>query len=796
MRTLTNKSKIVFLSTYPPTQCGIATFTEDTVNAINKSYNKSISCEICEITFKGDAAPDSAYHIPSKDKAAYKRVASEINRDPDVKLVHIQHEFGLFGGQYGDYLLDFLDELNKPVAYTFHSVIPNPDNNLKAIVKLLCSYSQAIFVMTNKSKNILMDDYGISEEHIAFVPHGTHLVDYESTDQAKKKFQLEDRLVLSTFGLLGEGKSIETGLKALPKIVEKFPNVLYLVLGKTHPNTIVDNLDVYRNSLEAIVAELNLENNVRFVNEYLEVDQLLDYLKATDVYLFTSKDPNQAVSGTFSYAMSCSCPIVASKIPHTLESLTSDIGILADIQNEDQFAEATLKLLGDAELRAHMAVNAYAKTTQTSWENTAIKHINVYQRIAQGLNQNKITYPEIKMDHLRAMTTDIGMIQFCKISEPDLTTGYTLDDNARALITMCKHFKLTADRSDIAYMNTYVNFIERCQLSNGDFINYVDQYNVVEPRNEDENLEDSNGRAIWALGYIQTLRDENLPASLIYKANACLEKALISVDKLSSPRAMAFAIKGLYYMYNSVPSARAVQLIDILSERLKNMYSHTSTANWNWFEDKLTYANSILPEALLLSSQITGKETSQQVALESMEFLISKMFVDGKFKIISNKGWHSKGAIPHQYGEQPIEASYMMHALDLFYKTFGNPAHKKYMKQAFDWFLGDNHLNHIMFNPITGGCYDGLEKENVNLNQGAESTICYLSARLLIETYTSRGIEALRSNANEHATENVSLIIMKEFLNNRRKEEEAQKEKYSFMSTPPNLLGSSKLKKA
>ncbi len=796
MRTLTNKSKIVFLSTYPPTQCGIATFTEDTVNAINKSYNKSISCEICEITFKGDASPESAYHIPSKDKAAYKKVASEINSDPDVKLVHIQHEFGLFGGQYGDYLLDFLDELKKPVAYTFHSVIPNPNEELKAIVQLLCSYSQAIFVMTNKSKAILMDDYGIAEEHIAYVPHGTHLVDYESTSQAKKKFNLEDRLVLSTFGLLGEGKSIETGLKALPKIIEKFPNVLYLVLGKTHPNTIIDKVDVYRNSLEAIVADLKLENNVRFVNEYLEVDQLLDYLKATDVYLFTSKDPNQAVSGTFSYAMSCSCPIVASKIPHTLESLTSDIGILADIQNEEQFADATLKLLSDADLRAHMAINAYAKTTQTSWENTAIKHIKVYQSIAQGLTENKITYPEIKMDHLKAMTTNIGMIQFCKISEPDLSTGYTLDDNARALITMCKHFKLTADRSDVDYMTTYVNFIERCQLDTGAFINYVDQYNEVEPRNNDENLEDSNGRAIWALGYLQTLRDDNLPASLIYKANACLEKAITSAQQLHSPRAMAFAIKGLYYMYNAMPSASAMQLIDILTERLKDSYAKTSTDKWNWFENKLTYANSILPEALLLSSKITGKESSLHIAEESMEFLISKMFVDGKFKIISNKGWHSKGAIPHQYGEQPIEASYMMHALDLFYKTFGNPMHKKYMKQAFDWFLGDNHLNHIMYNPITGGCYDGLEKDNVNLNQGAESTICYLSARLLIESYTSKGAEALRSKKAAHATENASLIVMKEFLNNKRKKEELRKTNYDLNNQSTAVKTVSKLKKA
>ena len=770
MKTLSKNSKIVFLSTFPPTHCGIATFTEDTINAINKIYGKSIISEVCEITISGEASASSTYHLPSKEKEAYVKVASQINSDPDVKLVHIQHEFGLFGGQYGDYILDFLKELKKPVAYTFHTVLPNPNPDLKAVVQLLCSYSKAIFVMTNKSKSILIEDYNILVDDISLVPHGTHLVDYETTEKAKKKFDFEDRIVLSTFGLLGEGKSIETGLRALPKIVEKFPNVLYLILGKTHPNTIINNVDVYRNSLEAIVAELNLENNVRFVNEYLEVNQLLDYLKATDVYLFTSKDPNQAVSGTFSYAMSCSCPIVASKIPHTMESLTSDVGILADIQNVEQFADATLKLLSDSSLRDAMSINAYAKTTKTSWENTAIKHINVYQKIAEGLSDIKISYPKIKMDHQKTMTTEMGMIQFSKISEPDLDSGYTLDDNARALITICKHYQLSGDRSDIPYMNTYLNFISRCQLENGTFINYVDKNNTVEDRNSNENLDDSNGRAIWALGYFLRLSGKTIPYDMTHKANSSLNLAMNCVSEMHSPRAIGFAIKGFYHAYNVVPTENLKNKIIFLSHKLQAMYEHTSSANWNWFEDKLTYANSILPEALLLSFLITGEERTKEIAVESMDFLISKMFIDGRFKIISNNGWHEKGAIPHNYGEQPIEASYMMHALDIFYRALGKSEYKKYLKKAFNWFLGDNHLNHIMYNPITGGCYDGLEKENVNLNQGAESTLCYLSARLLIETYTSRakGNKLFKAKTDEHY--HFSLSNLKESNTNDCKE--------------------------
>lgn len=739
MESLGNKSKIVFMSTYPPTKCGIATFTEDTVNAINKTYGESIRCVLCELTFEGNANPNSEYHLPSKNREAYTEVAIEINRDSAVKLVHIQHEFGLFGGQYGDYLIDFLNEIEKPIAYTFHSVIPNPDEKLKSIVQVLCSFSNAIFVMTNNSKNILIQEYNIEEHKVVYVPHGTHLVDYESTDKAKKKLQLADRIILSTFGLIGEGKNIETGLKALPQIIEKFPNVLYLVIGKTHPNTIVNNLDSYRDSLELMVQDLKLENNVRFINEYLEIQELLEYLKATDIYLFTSKDPNQAVSGTFSYAMSCSCPIVASKIPHTIESLNSDIGILADIGSVDQFAAATLKLLEDANLRAHMALNAYAKTTQTSWENIAIKHIKAYQIVAKDLKEIKITYPAIKMDHQKAMTTNIGMIQFCKVSEPDFDSGYTLDDNARALISICKHFQLTGDLSDIFYMETYMNFIERCQMPNGNFINYVDQYSHIEPRNLTENLDDSNGRAIWALGHLLTLSETTLPSSLIYKANLCIHKALTCAENLSSPRAIGFAIKGLFNLYKVMPSIDVAHIIDDLSEKIKSLYYNSSSSHWNWFEDKLTYANSILPEALLYSFLVTGKDSSKRIALETMDFLISKMFVKGQIKIISNKGWHQKGAIPYQYGEQPIEASYVMHALDLFYKTFEDPSYKKYMKEAFNWFLGNNHLSHIMYNPITGGCYDGLEKYNVNLNQGAESTVCFLSAQLLMRSYISQG---------------------------------------------------------
>lgn len=737
MKTIKPPHKIVFMSTFPPTQCGIATFTDDTVRALLGLNGKSITCEIAEITFKGLPSATSTYHLPSADIIAYERVASEINEDDAVKLVHIQHEFGLFGGSYGSNLFHFLNVNQKPIAYTFHSVIANPNDELKTVVQLLCSYSEAIIVMTEQSKEILIADYSINEKHIFVVPHGTHLVDYEPTQIAKQKLGLSTRLVLSTFGLISEGKSIETGIKAMSTIVKSFPNALYLILGKTHPNTLSDGIDTYRHHLEALVEHESLEENVRFVDEYLDTPTLLDYLKATDVYLFTSKDPNQAVSGTFSYAMSCSCPIVASSIPHTREFLSSDMGVLVPIQDAAQFANAAKRLLADDRLRQQMGLNAYAKTTQSSWENTALKHLNVYQQLVPELSNCKITYPKIKLDHLKRLTTEIGVVQFCKISKPDLSSGYTLDDNARALLLVCNYFELTNDDTMVGYITKYLNFIAFCQLEHGHFINYIKEDCTIEERNYSENLEDANGRALWALGSLLALKTSAIPLSVIEKATQLFDSSLKPLLDYRSPRALAFALKGLCKLHSVTTLTDYTPTIVLLAERLAEYYRKNASATWRWFEHQLTYANAVLPEALLLSYTVTKREDFKEIALESMSFLCSKMFLNDTFKIISNKGWLQKDALPYAFGEQPIEACYMMFALDSFYSQFGDATYKVQLKLAFDWFLGKNHLHHTIYNAVTGGCYDGLERDNVNLNQGAESTICYLLSRLLIEKYSS-----------------------------------------------------------
>ncbi|OXA88915.1 glycosyltransferase [Flavobacterium hercynium] len=735
MKALSNKLKIVFLSTFPPTQCGIATYTQDTIKGITDVFGKSIECEICELVSKPQDNPTQAFTLNTKNRSEYTTVAEEINNDESVKLVHIQHEFGLFGGNYGDHLLDFLNAIKKPVTFTFHSVIQNPNNELKTFVKLLLSYSNSVFVMTNQSEDILVRDYDISKEIITCVPHGTHVVVYELPQKAKEKFEIEDRLVLSTFGLLGEGKNIETGLRALPKIIEKTPNALYLIIGKTHPNLIIDGVDTYRDKLEQMVDELNLRDHVRFINQYLETEELLEYLKATDVYMFTSKDPNQAVSGTFSYAMSCACPIVASKIPHTLEVLTEDSGILVDIGNEDQFAEAAIKLLSDENLREEMGKSSFRKTRASSWENVGIIHINTYKNLFESPSEIKFTYPSIELAHIKRMTTELGIIQFSKISIPDIESGYTLDDNARALVAFCMHYKLTEDKDDLPYILIYLDFIERCQKPKGNFMNYVDQHNREHiEQNAEVNLEDSNARALWALGAVVS-NASILPESISKKASKCLLNALKWAETIQSPRSIGFATKGLYLYHSTTPNLYVAAIINKLNAKLLSNYEIHATQDWKWYENYLTYANGIMPESMLYAYLVTNKPIYKKVALESMEFLSSKMFANDNFKVISNDGWYHKGSEPKEYGEQPIDVSYTIQTLSSFYNAFKMPEHKQQMKTAFNWFLGKNHLNQIMYNPVSGGGYDGLEKTNVNFNQGAESTVCFLTARLIMENF-------------------------------------------------------------
>lgn len=729
--------EILFITSYPPRECGIATYSQDLIQALNKKFKHSFKIKICPLESKNEQhvySEPTQYILNTDHPNAFQNLAAKINDNVAIQIVLIQHEFGLFRKNEADFR-QFLNTILKPVIIAFHTVLPNPNESLKENVQEISGSAHSIIVMTSSSAKILINDYGLTPEKITIIAHGTHLVPHSDKALLKEKYKLTGRNVLSTFGLLSSGKSIETTLDALPNITKENDDVLFLIIGKTHPSVVKEEGEKYRLMLEAKIEALQLQNHVQFINRYLSLSDLLEYLQLTDIYLFTSKDPNQAVSGTFSYAMSCGCPIVSTPIPHACEVLFGESGIIVDFGNVQQLAKEVNLLLLDEQLRKKISTNALHKIAPTVWENAAIAHVLLFGKIAEDKFSLHYKIPEINLDHIKKLTTSFGMIQFSNINQPDINSGYTLDDNARAMVAMCQHFELTKDIADLEYIRIYFDFIKHCMQPEGYFLNYVDENNLFTKQNNTTNLADSNGRAIWALGYLISLGDL-IPQDLVKVAQTTMHTALLNVNKIHSTRAMAFVIKGVYYSNTKNKSAQNIALIKELANRLVQMYRHESDKKWAWFESYLTYGNSILPEALLCAWLATGDVIYKETAKSSFDFLLSKIFRDECINVVSNKGWLHKESefIPLPVGgEQPIDVAYTILALSKFYDAFKEDAYLQKMEIAFSWFLGNNHLKQIIYNPCTGGCYDGLEETNINLNQGAESTVSYLMARLTVK---------------------------------------------------------------
>ena len=729
-------AEILFITSYPPRECGIATYSQDLIYALNNQFSNSFSVKICALE-----AGEENYAYPAEVKyvlktslaAEYDKLVLKINKNNRIKMVVIEHEFGFFSLQEQTFI-QFLYKLSKPVVIVFHTVLPNPGELLKAEVQNIAAACESIVVMTHSSAEILAKAYAVPQQKLSVIAHGTHLVPFLNKKSSKLKLGLKGRKILTTFGLLSSGKGIETTLDALPAIVEKCPEVLFLIIGKTHPEVVKTDGERYRKMLEQKVEANNLQQHVIFVNKYLALPDLLEYLQLTDIYLFTAVDPNQAVSGTFVYAMSCACPIISTPIPHAKELLTRQTGIIIDFRNSQQLADSVNRLLSNEKLRKQMSMNTLQEIVSTAWENSAVAHAMLFGLITGDKIALRYNLPPINLSHMRLMTTDTGIIQFSKTNQPDIETGYTLDDNARALVASAMHFELTGEKKTILDIHKYLGFLKFCQQPDGDFLNYVDKDLKFTGQNKTVNLDDSNGRAIWAAGYLISIADL-LPGEIITEAKKIIDNALLHISKVHSARAMAFITKGLYYAYSATKKPEYLSLITSIADRLVQMYKHESGKRWEWFEGYLTYANSTLPEALLCAWLLTGENKYRGIAISSFNFLLSKTFNENGIEVISNKSWLQKGQEPAQFGEQPIDVAYTIMTLSKFYDAFKDEAYRLKMETAFNWFLGSNRLHQIIYNPCTGGCYDGLEKTNVNLNQGAESTVSYLMARLTMEKY-------------------------------------------------------------
>lgn len=384
MTSIDHQSKILFISTFSPVKCGIASFTQDLVNAIYPEVKDDFLINVCALNNNGVTR---LYKFPvslvmdGHNLNSCIETAALINQDAAIELVCIEHEFGLYGGELGEYLLGFLSMLEKPFIIRFHTVLPAPELKRLKLVQTIGLLADKIIVMTKNSARLLKEDYQVNTDKIIIIPHGTHANSKVGAVELKAKYDLKSKLVLTTFGLLSPNKGIEKGILAMKEISEKFPQAMYIVLGLTHPNLLQQEGEKYRTYLQQLIDDNNLQNNVRLVNEYVPTKKLMEYLALTDIYLFTSKDPNQAVSGTFLYAMSAGCAIISNSFVLGKEMLDEQTGIILEGAGEHELAEKAVYLLENKSIRKQMGSNAYLKARDTTWDKVAGNHVALFNKI-------------------------------------------------------------------------------------------------------------------------------------------------------------------------------------------------------------------------------------------------------------------------------------------------------------------------------------------------------------------------------------------------------------------------------
>jgi len=719
---------ILFMGTYPPRECGIATFTKDLVGAVDRKLSNMIHTGIIAINHNGvniyNYPKKVQYEVSDSDLNDYIEIAERINGRADVKLICIQHEFGIFGGEWGDHLLMFLEKIKKPIVVTFHSVLPSPNEKLWRVVREIGKKVEDIIVMTKSGVNILRETYGL-ENPIRVIPHGIPTTTFEDQAKSKAKIGCPDKKVICSFGMIGPGKGYEDVINSLPEVVKEFPDLVYIIVGETHPVVRKNSGEQYRNELINIIKELKLENHVKFYNKYVTLDEIVRYVKAADVYISPSQNPNQITSGTLAYAMGCGRAVVSTPFIHAKDIVDEKKGLLAEFDNPASFSEAIIKILKDPEMRKSMESHAYHETREMTWPNVAFKYCGLFDHYVHIESEEARMLPKVNTTHLARLTDGFGVIQFSKQWVPDVSSGYTLDDNARALLVCVKHFEKFREYKQLNLIRTYLNYFKYVQDADGKLYNFVN-----EEKNIDKNSwgEDAQGRAIWALGYL--IDAPHIPTDFKREAHEIFVRALAAAEKIKSPRAVAFTIQGLYHYGKKMKHEETKEHVIRFANYLVSLYEASSNANWKWFEKYLTYGNSKLSEALFYAYSVTGKKRYLDVANESLRFLIEKTFENGIFVPIGQNGWYQEGGERQYYDQQPIEAAYMVDTLITAYKITKAEEYRKSAFQAFRWFTGENTLKQMVYNETTGGCHDGLGERTINLNQGAESTIAYLLARL------------------------------------------------------------------
>ncbi len=734
--------KLAFISTYPPRECGIGTFTNNLFGAINfrdenPDQNGSFVVAMNDID-PGYSFPEEVHYTIRQDSQEdYIAAAKYINLS-GADCVVLQHEYGIYGGDSGVYILPLLYRLEIPLIVTLHTIVKSPSANEKAILQEICKMANRVIVMSRKAIDFLIDIYEIQEDKITFIEHGVPDIKF-GQEESKREFRLVGREVLLTFGLIGRNKGIETVIKALPKVVEKFPNLLYIVLGKTHPNVFRHSGDEYRLFLTKLVNELGLQKNVVLINKFATQKELFKYLHASDIYITPYLNEAQITSGTLAYAVGVGTAVVSTPYWHASELLDNGKGILFDFNDTNELTDILIDLLSNDEKRLRIRSKAYEYGQEITWPKIGMKYLRVAEVVStenaltkkEGIPFDIMQLPPFSLDHVKRMTDDTGIIQHAKFGIPNLKEGYCLDDNARAVLMSVMAIKQKRDRTALELCPVYLSYIHYMQNKDGTFRNFL---SFNRDFLDDIGSDDSFGRTMWALGYMQA----NAPNDSYYQtANAIFIAALPAIKNLSSARSIADTVIGICYYLKSRPSDDG--MLEILKKQvdvLVQLYKQHSSPDWQWFEAHMTYDNGLLPLALLHAVEFLKDEEIMNIAWETMRFLTDLTFSEGYLSVIGNEDWYAKGKQRSKFAQQPLDAMAMVLLFRQAYFLTKENQYINKMFSSFMWFLGDNDLRLSLYDFETKGCCDGLESSGVNRNQGAESTLAYIISYLtVLEVY-------------------------------------------------------------
>jgi len=754
-----------YVSTYPPRLCGIATFTQDLSRAV-ASADPTVGRTILAMTDQAESATDPhafpecvRFQIRRGVRDDYAGAADFVNHS-DIRLVSIQHEYGIFGGDDGVHILDFLARLRVPSIVTLHTVLESPSPLQRHIVEEMGRRCGRLVVMSSIGVRLLADSYDVPADKVVLIPHGIPDLPRDDTVLHKEKVGAAGRRLLLTFGLLSPNKGVETVIRALPQLVKRFPDLLFFVIGATHPEVKRRHGEEYRHSLELEAHALGIADHVVFRNQFVSFEELCGYLQAADIYVTSYRNEAQSTSGALAYAMGAGAAVVSTPYWHARELLAEGRGRLFPIGDVDALARTIDALFSDdAELQA-MRAAAYDFTRPMTWARVGEAYAALAEEVlreavpSRSVKRDPIparesSLPDLRLDHLLRMTDDTGIIQHATFSVPARRTGYCVDDNARALLVALHAHRVTGSDDAQRLITVYLSFLHYCQRDDGCFHNFVDYNRVVET---EIGSEDCIGRALWALGSTVRMAPDEGTRRL---AREMFDRAISPAPEFG-PRGQALAIMGLDAILHVEPDNVAMRaMLTALAANLCRRFDDEADADWRWFEPILTYDNAIAPLSLFTAFRCTGDRSHLRVATESLGFLEAVCFDAGRLTLIGNRGWHRRGergggdrngtggdggVSRPEADEQPIDAAAFVLAFRGAYLATGERRYLKRMRESFDWFLGANRLNIRMYDFSTAGCRDGLGVEEASENQGAESTVSFLAALLSMLDIGERGV--------------------------------------------------------